>query len=395
MEIQTASVLNAGDRAQPVAAASRRAEALGLAALAQGRTERDPELAGAAANLTLDMALAHLQREEALVHRVRRDAAAPDEALLEAMAAAVRRAALEVHALLTRRHTEGEVDLDLVIAGEGRFYVCHVGSGRVYLLRGNLLHRLTRDPAPVPAHPSAPEEAARALALGRSQSVEPELLSVRSQPGDRLLMLSAAMAARVTEAGLRACAGDPVADGAAARALRLAREGGAAEPLGINVLDLGQQERRRAEASRLRTLQRAPLFAFCTEPELLAVAGFTRPVTLPAGAVLFREGAPGQEMYLVVAGAVDICKGEQVLATMGPGTNFGEMALLDEPQRSATARIALDAELLVIDREAFFRFLKTDATLAVKVLWNMLLKLSSNLRDTSARLAAAGESENP
>ena len=53
MEIQTASVLNAGDRALPVSAASRRADALGLAALAQGRVSRDPELAGASANLTV------------------------------------------------------------------------------------------------------------------------------------------------------------------------------------------------------------------------------------------------------------------------------------------------------------------------------------------------------
>jgi CRP-like cAMP-binding protein len=130
-----------------------------------------------------------------------------------------------------------------------------------------------------------------------------------------------------------------------------------------------------------------PLFAHCTEKELRAVAQATRPRTLSAGTVLFEQGQPGTELFLVISGAIDIVKGERTIVTLGPGSTFGEMAMLDEPHRSATARIARDAELMVIPRDAFFAMLKGNPMLAVKVLWNMLLRLSSNLRTTSARLA--------
>ena len=74
-----------------------------------------------------------------------------------------------------------------------------------------------------------------------------------------------------------------------------------------------------------------------------------------------------------------------------PGTAFGEMALLDEPARSATARASTHVEALVIPREAFFRLLRGNPPLAVKILWNMLLVLSGRLRRTSGELAKLRE----
>ena len=63
------------------------------------------------------------------------------------------------------------------------------------------------------------------------------------------------------------------------------------------------------------------------------------------------------------------------------------MAMLDEPSRSASAVAHDESELLVIPRDAFFAMLKGNPMLAVKILWNMLLNLSMNLRSTSKRLA--------
>ena len=65
--------------------------------------------------------------------------------------------------------------------------------------------------------------------------------------------------------------------------------------------------------------------------------------------------------------------------------------MLDEPNRSATVVAVEDTELLLITREAFFHLLKRDPTLAVKVLWNMLLRLSSHLRTTSEKLSRLQE----
>jgi CRP-like cAMP-binding protein len=101
-------------------------------------------------------------------------------------------------------------------------------------------------------------------------------------------------------------------------------------------------------------------------------------------------------MYLVVVGQVAVLKESREIIRLGTGANFGEMSLLDEPQRSATVQAVDDTELLVITRDAFFSLLKRDPTLAVKVLWNMLLRISANLRATSEALAqATGRAKNP
>jgi CRP-like cAMP-binding protein len=131
------------------------------------------------------------------------------------------------------------------------------------------------------------------------------------------------------------------------------------------------------------------LFQHCSELELRAVAAATVPRRYPSGAELFRAGAHGTELFLLIQGEVDIEGDEGVLVTLPPGTAFGEMALLDSPTRSATARARGEVEALVIPRDAFFQLLRGNPPLAVKILWNMLLRLSANLRRTSGDLAEA------
>jgi CRP-like cAMP-binding protein len=130
-----------------------------------------------------------------------------------------------------------------------------------------------------------------------------------------------------------------------------------------------------------------PLFTHCTERELRIVAQATNPRTFPAGAVLFEEGQPGNEVFLVISGLVDVVKGGKVIAQLGPGSTLGEMAMLDEPVRSAMARTLDQTELMVITRQSFFAMLRANPMLAVKILWNLNLRLSASLRQTSARLA--------
>ncbi len=65
----------------------------------------------------------------------------------------------------------------------------------------------------------------------------------------------------------------------------------------------------------------------------------------------------------------------KTFALLDPGDFFGEMALLGEPTRSASARAILDTELLVLQRKDFFRFLKDDATLTLTVLQTLCSRL--------------------
>jgi CRP/FNR family cyclic AMP-dependent transcriptional regulator len=84
--------------------------------------------------------------------------------------------------------------------------------------------------------------------------------------------------------------------------------------------------------------------------------------TFSKGTILFREGDPGREMFILQSGKVQVKKkvgaGEKVLAELAPGEFFGEMALLEGLNRSATAEVTEDSRILVISPDTFENLLK-------------------------------------
>jgi CRP/FNR family cyclic AMP-dependent transcriptional regulator len=106
----------------------------------------------------------------------------------------------------------------------------------------------------------------------------------------------------------------------------------------------------------------------------------------PRGAVLFREGEPGGEMYVVQRGQVRISKrlgdGEKVLSTLGPGEFFGEMAVLSGRARSATATCVEDCRLLVVDGRTFEAMLRANGEISVR----MIRKLAERLQQSNERI---------
>ena len=77
-----------------------------------------------------------------------------------------------------------------------------------------------------------------------------------------------------------------------------------------------------------------------------------------AGEVIFREGDPAEELYVVQSGLVRIKTGKQVLETLGPNSIFGEMALIDAQPRSATAVAVTDATVAPIREEQFLSLIR-------------------------------------
>lgn len=109
-----------------------------------------------------------------------------------------------------------------------------------------------------------------------------------------------------------------------------------------------------------------------------------------AGRALFYEDTPGEVMYLVQSGQVGIYKTgtdrkELLLATVGPGSFFGEMSLLDDQPRSATAKIVEDAELVVITKKAFEQMLETDPGITSKILIALIKAVFQRLRATDEK----------
>jgi CRP-like cAMP-binding protein len=104
------------------------------------------------------------------------------------------------------------------------------------------------------------------------------------------------------------------------------------------------------------------------------------------GAVLFREGDLGKEMYVIQSGQVAISKHvrdvEKVLATLGPGEFFGEMALISNKPRTATATVAEAARCLVIDPKTFEAMVRGNAEIAIR----MIKKLADRLQDADQQI---------
>jgi CRP/FNR family cyclic AMP-dependent transcriptional regulator len=104
------------------------------------------------------------------------------------------------------------------------------------------------------------------------------------------------------------------------------------------------------------------------------------------GDSLFREGEPGREMYVLQAGRVAISKKvrdvEKVLAVLGPGEFFGEMAIISNKPRNATAIVEEDARLLVIDPRTFEAMIRGNSEIAVR----MIKKLADRLSDADAQI---------
>lgn len=368
--------------------------ALGLLAVASCPGEGEPRRA--ALRLTLDLIHGHVQRHSDLLARFRHHPTPQlRQRVLELLDAAITRAAGEIFAF-ARRHEQIAISLDLVLLLGNEAFVCHVGDGRVYLIRRGLIHQLTVDPTQEPRGELFNAEIAdqgaihappgRRTALGPEPQVDTESLCMESALEDRFVVCGADLHRALPEGVLHdRLATEAVSDLQAA----VLRETGP-QPLAAAIAQIGSGDPFTADsaAARLALLAPIPLFAHCHARELRAIAVATRPRRLPAQAVIFEQGAAGDELFLVISGGVEILRDGSPIATLGPGSNFGEMALLDEPARSATAVTTEPTELMVISREAFFSLMRRLPSLAVKILWNLTLRLSANLRRTSAALAA-------
>jgi len=76
-------------------------------------------------------------------------------------------------------------------------------------------------------------------------------------------------------------------------------------------------------------------------------------LTLPRGAVVFREGDPGKDMYVLLKGTVEISVSGQVVELAYAGALLGEMALVDSSARSATAITRTDCRFVLVDARQF------------------------------------------
>ncbi len=131
-----------------------------------------------------------------------------------------------------------------------------------------------------------------------------------------------------------------------------------------------------------------PFFALLDDQERATLAERIDTITAPAGQTLFLRGDPGDSMYIVRTGVVEMWfkndVGERiVLETARPGDFFGEISLLDGGPRNATAQVTEDLEALVVDRGDLDEFFRLRPAAAL----DLLAATGRRLRETSTLLA--------
>ena len=99
-----------------------------------------------------------------------------------------------------------------------------------------------------------------------------------------------------------------------------------------------------------------------------------------SGETIFREGEPGDTMYLVVSGSVGVSKGAthaaRLIDTIGPGEFFGEMALIASIPRSATVTALEPTQLISIDKHRLLKSIQNEPQLAIDIIKTLILRLS-------------------
>jgi len=129
-------------------------------------------------------------------------------------------------------------------------------------------------------------------------------------------------------------------------------------------------------------LRDVDLFRGLSDEDFERIQEIADPVVVDADTLLFSEGDPGDRFYVVVRGAVELTRaddgGLERLAVLREGQAFGEMALLDDVPRPATARVTESSYLIGVTREAFLDTVGGD-TMASRLLRNLskVLRLTS------------------
>ena len=134
--------------------------------------------------------------------------------------------------------------------------------------------------------------------------------------------------------------------------------------------------RGRANKELVQRLQAVPLFSACSARELAAVARSLKEVNFPAGRSILTEGnTSAAALHVILDGQVNIVGGGRTRARLGPGSFFGEVALLDPGPRTASVVADGPVRTLALSAWAFRGVLREHPTIAIKLLEELARRL--------------------
>ena len=127
---------------------------------------------------------------------------------------------------------------------------------------------------------------------------------------------------------------------------------------------------------KLQLLKQTPLLAGLNQHDLEEVGRLADEVDAKAGKVLMRKGELGSEFFMIADGTVKVERDGRVIATLGPGDFFGDIALVVERPRTATATVETDSRLLVVGHREFHSLMDRFPSIRISVLESIAIRLA-------------------
>ena len=335
------------------------------------------------------------------VERLAKDGS--DESKLEAqtlVALAMQKACADVWDIQEKNPEKrgmGSTMVCLVRAGN-RLVLGHAGDSRVYLLRQGKVYRLTEDHTLAAAQVRQgfmTQEQADASefknvllrAIGSQPSVQVDTLLLDLIADDLLLLCSDGLHGYLNEDEIPALlAGVPPSD-LPQKLIDFANESGGADNITALVIKCAGEPRESLPVSaRIDAIRKLPLFRHLSYKETVAVLAIAEARSMKPNEEVVREGTPGDKMYVLSTGQVEVERGGAIIAHLSAGGFFGEMSLVDDMPRSATVRTTEPTELLVLEKKDMLALMQRDPVLGLKIAFCLAQALSSRLRNTNADL---------
>ncbi len=132
-----------------------------------------------------------------------------------------------------------------------------------------------------------------------------------------------------------------------------------------------------------------PLLRGLAEPEVKEVLHSGTVVRVQKGNLVIRAGDPGNDMYMVMSGVLEVRARGHVIETLGKGQMFGEMSFLSRRPRTADVAAVTDAEVLLLTREFLERLTRGAPAVASRLLMNLSMYLVDRLQNTTRSLVDA------
>lgn len=114
----------------------------------------------------------------------------------------------------------------------------------------------------------------------------------------------------------------------------------------------------------IEILKNIPFFAELSDEDLQRIIEKIQMQYFPEQHVIFSEGDGGDMMYVIKRGEVQIIRDNTILAVLKDGQFFGEMALVSDDTRNASAKTVSDAELLTLSKDDFKYLMETNSSIA-------------------------------